>query len=555
MKTLPRYSIENIVVALFVVTACVVVILRSMSPLLVNSDASIQIGAALSLLDGEGLGTYILNDDIAQPPKLNPLTWFAPGFSLMLFLLLKVGFSTAIALKLMYAVAAIGGWYGWGLIFRDAMRSQQQSIFSKGVAVLLAILLPLYFTYDWVGTDLMLWAGIPFVIRLFYLSEAPECEKRYVWIGCLVGLLYAFRYAAIFILVAFFLFLIKQNGLIKFGKIVLGFGIFYGAVSLYRVLVKTSVPSQLVWGDFFRTDVWFSKLSEIVKSLGQVKFLFFSHLSHYHIPGSRSLIIVMMLVSASILIWGYPSSEAKNSGNSRIKFILCLNFALVIFLASISFLSSVNFIYLGDQRYYYPLFPSLTLIAYEIGFKLPQIKLNRDGIIKSILLIYLGIFAVSATATFLRAPNRIFGFWEFNPSVDIAKYPSNEIRSRFPESEQKLIEILKQNPQAIAISFAQSFIFSHRPEAVIRQQMLPASAVANVNSRFLSTHTVSKNLQAYLVFGIEGNCKTYCYYTTDEEVELLKQIPPPKLVYRNETEKIRIFSTQLSKGLHFTFSS
>lgn len=549
---------EHWIIILFVGMACAIVLLRSLAPLLINSDASVQIGAALSLLNGEGLGTYILNDDLSQPPKVNPLTWFAPGFSLTLFLLLKVGFSVAIALKFMYGIATILGWFGWALIFRDVIQSQQQTFVSNSAAVLLALGLPLYFTYDWVGTDLFLWAGIPFIIRLFYLSELSQDEKlnRYFWLGCLVGLMYVFRYASAFIFIGFLLlFLIRRKGFIKLRKITLGFGIFLCAVSLYRIFVKTTVPTQLTSERFLQIDILRSKLSEIINSITQFKFLLFSHLNHYYIPGSRSLVIVILLVLLFVLIWGYPSFKARNLRNPRIEFILCLNFALIIFLALISFFSSVNFLYLGDQRYYYPLFPSLTLLIYEVGFCTIENKLNQDRIIKTIALLYLGVLAFSTTTVFLRAPHRVFGFWEINPPVDIAAYPSNEIRSRFPESDRKVIELLHQNPKMLAISFAQSFIFSHLVETDIRKRMLPVAAVANVNSNFLSQHTLSQEIDAFLIFGIDDSCKTYCYHTTSREVELMKQIPPPQLVYKNEIEKIRVFSTKLPKGLKVVFSS
>ena len=556
MNSLRRYLVQNVVVALFVITACLIVVLRSMSPLFVNSDASVQIGAALSLLNGDGFGTYRLSDDISQPPKLNPLTWYAPGFSLALFLLLKLGLSIAIALKLMYAIATVAGWLGWGLIFRDVTRSQHQTVFSKGVAILLAILLPFYFTYDWVGTDLFLWAGIPFIVRLFYLSEesVTQRQSRYFWVGCLVGLMYTLRYAAIFIVVGFFLFfLIKRSGFAKPGKIVFGFGLFYGAVSLYRAVVGTSVPSQLTLAGVFQADVLVRKLFQIAEALKEVRFLLFSHLSG-SIPLGKSVtvtILAVLLIYASILVWGYPSAPEKRLRNARIEIILCFNFALIIFLALISFVSSIDFNYLADQRYYYPLFPSLTLVAYEVGFKSSQNSLDRDGVLKVVSFVCLGSLVFLAASVFLRAPDRVFGFDRFSAALYLTEYPSNAIRNRHPESYQKAIELLQQNPQAIAISFAENFDFYHISDTAIRKRILPASYL---KQRFLSKHTVSRDLPVYLIFGIGGNCKTYCYYDSGKEAELAKQTSQSKLIYNNEKEKIRILSTQFPKGFKFTFS-
>lgn len=543
----------NWVVVLFVVVASAIVILRSLSPLALNSDASVQIGAALSLLNGDGFGTYILNSDVSQPPNINPLTWYAPGFSLVLFGLLKLGLPMPIALKLMYAIASIVGWLGWGLIFRDVMRSQQQTALSKGIAVLLAVLLPFYFTYDWVGTDLFLWAGIPWIIRLFYLSN--EQRDWSFSVGCLVGLMYVFRYAAVFIIVGFCLFfLIERHNFLKLGKIIFGFGLFYGAVSIYRSLVNTSVPTQLTTSGLFQPDVLLRRLLQTADGLRQVRFLLFSHLSGV-IPSGRLLLVVvfaLLLIYASILIWGYPSSEEKSIRNPRLEIVLCLNFGLILFLALISLVSSINFIYLADQRYYYPLFPSLALVAYEVGFKLPQTRFDRDGILKITSLLFLGSLVFFTITVFLRVPDRVFGFDRFDAKTYITEYPSNAIQNRHPESYQIAIELLKQNPRSKAISFAENFDFYHLPDTEIRKRFLPASYL---KQRFFSSHTSSQDLQIYLIFGIEENCKSYCFFDSGKEVELIKQLAQPKLIYENKTEKIRILSTKLAKGIKFTFSS
>lgn len=554
-SSLARFSAQNIVVILFGLTACLVVILRSMSPLMMNTDPSIQIGSALALLNGDGLGTYALNDDISQPPKLSPLTWFPPGLSIAIFLLAQLGFSVAIALKLIYAIASLAGWFGWGLIFRDVMREQRQTLLSKSIAIVLSILLPLYFTYDWVGTDLLLWAGIPFIIRWFYVSQQPRERNVSLWIGGLIGLMYAFRYAAIFLLVGFALFfVIKRRGWKNFAQIVLGFSAPYVAISIYRSLVTTSLPSQLAVTKLLQPDFLLSKTMQILAGLRQVRFLLFSHASTLS-SGGKILGVVsvcVLLLYASILLRGGSRKDEPGTGidNDRLKIILCLNVGLLLFLAAISYVSSVDFVYLADHRYYYPLFPSLILVAYEAGFKLTHPTAIRDRLLKTISLICIGGLIFATITLFVREPDRVFGFDRFDTKV-LAHYPSNDIVNKDPESHQKMIELLKQNPQAIAITFAEDFDIYHTEETSIRKRLLPASIFT---TRFFSKHTVGRDLPVYLVFSVEPNCKTYCYYNSGKEVELIKQIPKPKMIYANAAEGVKVFSTQLPKGFQFTLA-
>jgi hypothetical protein len=541
--TTARFDSSNIVVALFIAAAAAVVILRSLSALMMNTDPSIQIGAALNLLNGDGLGTYALNDDITQLPKLTPLTWFPPGFSIAIVLLAKVGFSTAVALKFIYSVSSIAGWLGWGLIFRDVMRSQVQTAFSKIIAIVLAIFLPLYFTYDWVGTDLILWAIIPFVIRLLY---QPASRKVGFWIGGLVGLAYTVRFAAIFLIAGIALFfLVRRRGWKTFGQILVGFSIPYAATALYRMSVKTSIPHQLSFDHLFEMNVLLRKMWQILEGLGQVRFLFFGHLNSLSGGKILGFVTVCVLLSyGSILVWRRARAE-----NSRLDIILSLCFGLILFLIAISFVSSVDFVYLADHRYYYPLFPSMAVVAYELGFQTYQNRSIRDRALKFISLFFLGALILATTALFLRSPEKVFGFDRFSQTA-LVEYPSNEIVNKHPESYQQVKQLLEQNPSAIAITFAEDFDIYHSADTSIRQRLLPAAVFT---TRFFSKHTVGQDIQAYLIFGKDHpDCKSYCYYESAIEVELMQKIRSPKLVYQNAGERLSVFSATLPKGFQFT---
>jgi hypothetical protein len=543
-NSLSRYSVQNIVVALFIATACVIVIVRSMSALMMNTDPSIQIGSALALLNGDGLGTYKLSEDITQPPGITPLTWFSPGFSITIFLLAQVGISTAIAIKLIYAISTIAGWYGWGLMFRDVMRSHIQTVLSKIIAMILAVLLPLYFTYDWVGTDLILWAIIPWVIRLFYSNQPPHHRNPHVsfWIGGLIGLAYTFRYAAIFLLVGFVLFsLIKWRGFRDLGRILLGFSIPYGIISLYRVSVTTSIPSQFAIENLFQVKFLLKRTVEVLAGLRQVRFLFFSHVSTLSSGG-----VIVGLVAVAILLLYVSILIKSKTENPRLEIILCISVGLIVFLTAISYVSSVDFVYLADHRYYYPLFPSMTLVAYELGFE------RRTRILKIVSLICLGGLILVATTMIMRSPEKVFGFDRYDARIALSEYPSNAIVNKDPESTEAVIKLLKKNPNAIAITFAEDFDIYHIAETSVRKRLLPASVFT---ASFSSNHRVGKEVQTYLVFGEDNeDCKTYCYYDSAIEVELMQQIRNPKQVYYNSSERIRVFSTQLPEGFQFTLS-
>ncbi len=72
--------------------------------------------------------------------------------------------------------------------------------------ILIACLLPLLFTPPWQGTDIILWAGTPFVILLLLYSLEDDSQWRYIAAaGLLSGFLYSVRYASAYLAVAAFL--------------------------------------------------------------------------------------------------------------------------------------------------------------------------------------------------------------------------------------------------------------------------------------------------------------------------------------------------------------
>ena len=170
-STIRLKFLTNNITILFLISACILSIIRLLSPLKLTTDPSIQIGAALSLLNGEGLNNQIVwdtkkvNSDISQGVELFPLLGHAPGFSLLVFLLLKLGFSLEIGLKLIYTIATLVAWLGWGLVFaRIIYLIDNLSFMSSILALIFAVILPLYFTFDWCGTDIFLCCGIPFIV-------------------------------------------------------------------------------------------------------------------------------------------------------------------------------------------------------------------------------------------------------------------------------------------------------------------------------------------------------------------------------------------------------
>ena len=196
------------VFATFMCVAVLVTIARSLAGYeVLYEDLGMQIEAGYRLVAGLGLTIHSSFDltvplgDITQPIQPNYLTWSPPFLSLYVAGALFLGLSLVTSLKLLFSFITLIGWIGWAVIGSRIMR---QPLDLKLVTVpahfVIACLLPLLFTPAWQGTDIILWAGTPFVILLLLYSLENVQKWRYITTaGLLFGFLYSVRYASAYL--------------------------------------------------------------------------------------------------------------------------------------------------------------------------------------------------------------------------------------------------------------------------------------------------------------------------------------------------------------------
>ncbi|PSR19674.1 hypothetical protein C8255_00940 [filamentous cyanobacterium CCP3] len=221
--TLSRLSGGNTgVLVTVLVTAALVTVIRLFSSLPVSWDLSIQLDVAHRLAQGLGLTNALTPQvDLNLSPISKPLIHFPPGLSLLVAAFLRLGASSAIALKTIYSITIIVGCIAWAVIASRCL------VASVGIGKLfvafnwvIAVILPLVYTPSWTiqGTNIFLWAGTPVVtLLLLFVPKSRFCLAATVLLGLMIELLLAFRYASAFLLVATFLviayrFFLKLNG-------------------------------------------------------------------------------------------------------------------------------------------------------------------------------------------------------------------------------------------------------------------------------------------------------------------------------------------------------
>jgi hypothetical protein len=181
-------------------TALVVAVLRFFTLTDLGYDLTVQIQAAQRLLDGKGLTTYALGYDFIGNKTASTLTHFPAGYSIYAAFLLWIGIPLFLATKIFGATFTILGWLGWGRFMANCLTPAigRGGIWSLA-ALCMAVFLPLFSTPAWDGTDIFLWAAVPWV--LIWIAAAPSASGRkkygiYAAIGFLCGLCFLMRYAS-----------------------------------------------------------------------------------------------------------------------------------------------------------------------------------------------------------------------------------------------------------------------------------------------------------------------------------------------------------------------
>jgi hypothetical protein len=592
MLPAPRFSksVQVYLVHIFIFSAVLVSVIRSLGPLMIFSDPSVQIGAALNWLSGDGFGIYQLGSDIAQPPRLEAVTLYPPGFSILVFLGLKIGLPLDVTLKVLYTAATLIGWYGWGRILQAILKLiDSPSFWGSAIALVFATILPLCFTFDWCGTDIFLWAGIPFVISLVYLLVRDASLKpdnfllsRLFQLGLLISLLGAIRYIAVFLIpYVAVLILLQGKRLAQLTYLTYGLLACSVAAIAYKIFWSPQQTAHFSTMQVLDSDYLITRVTVMLKNFQQFGILLFSHLNQYpvlHWPAlgiflssffvlllSRQQTLsarrkptpVPIITDLKELLEGLHPSEVRQNWLSTLQeHLLLVNVVFVVFLIIISFFTTVG-AYFNEPRYFYPLFPSLLWLAYSLIFRCLKHVHPMDWQnwlfrgLQGVSALYLALFLSFAGRSLLFYPMRVLGF-HYIPDNSLvtypADYPSRTLMTRHPQSYDRLMAMLRQDPKAIAISFANNLDFNHVTEMGVRRRIFRANQVFE-----LAGAVASQGVRAYLVLDDPAiNCTSeYCYFDSGRAIEFIDRLRSVKSVYQNKTEKIHVLLVEIPTGFRF----
>lgn len=471
-KVLRLLSSNNtVVIGVFLISAIFVICLRSLSSIYISFDDSIQIEAAHRLANGNGLTTIYLskcsdcNYNISARPNASPLTWWPPGYSVLVSVAFFAGLPLVLYLKALFSLATLVGWFGWSVLgsrFLDK-KLKIKSLFFP-VNILIAVLLPIFYTPPWTGTDIFLWSAVPLVVILLVYSTNQQIRSQQkigliIGSGIIAGTTYNLRYASLFLVITGFLTILHTN-LPNFKSSIKSVSIFLA--SFFLAALPTVLFNQSFSGNQSSLPEYINASSLelsisgikaiIVKILVTLsglrslfRFLLFDSISIGQLDTkSFTLNVVLGILSLTLFLGLYAIIlrtekfiSIKINTKQLLHSIFYIPLSLLILLALATLKGDYGFIF--TDRYYIPAGASVLLIICAIYWTLNERTeaYVLNSILKKVAITYILIFILynlfrfgSLVWDFDKAIRPIIGY----PSYTSLEIPGNKTFSKYPTS-------------------------------------------------------------------------------------------------------------------------
>lgn len=578
------------VFGLILISAFFVTLARILAPIEMNWDESVQLEAAHRLVKGLGLTSTFFPppyDPKQIPFNLNQaaipqfVTWWPPGFSIIVAAFLFLGIPLATSLKIIYSTTTIIGWFGWAILGSHCLsRPIKIGAMLFPAQFFIASVLPVFYTPAWKGTDLFLWASIPFFIILLFNSAAKNSRIYLAYAGALFGLLVTIRYSTLFLAIAAFLIILQVN-FPRFKKVAQSYSLFLFSslifilpLTFYNKIAGSNKPTLSLYNnptssssipglpEFVNLRGGFSNIFEAVNSILKSSLTiselsgistqpiliratkpfiesFESHLqANAIIYGCFWLLLILLLPLLVITISKTTLQEER--GNLSLSISL-LPVSLILLLIVSTFAQDYDF--LGTPRYYIPVFLPAIFIFYELATLQARIA-NR--VFQVVFSMFVAIFLIYNLAyrPVLLAKGKLLYFGQSILGSYLSykhdyQYPSNKVITLYDETSAALRKLQSKNPQAIF--FVQDYVF-YVYDGHQGFRTIPVHD-------FWKQAYVDKAVKIFWVVS-RSNCPGICPDHGSKPIEQLSSLPV-KTVYTAPHERSKILVSDLPKGYKF----
>lgn len=470
-------STQTAVVRLFVVWLCsavLVIAVRFAAPIGPLSDTGMQLQASHNLIVGRGLTVYQdlivgrSDADLGTPAQPVTLTYFPLGYSVLAAALLWTGIGVGVTVKILGALATFLGWWGWSRLALAYVGDGITRRSWKWVAFAIAITSPLLFTPPWSGTDIFLWAVVPWALDLIVRAADDRPPRRW-WLDCgagaLCGFAFLMRYASLFLAAYAGCVVLWQAH--RRPKVLIGRWLAFvvgllPALALqghvnYILATSRAQPGGLL--NQIPTNV-LQRIVHAIRLLRTTNYLWAfwmpGEVGSRFYTGTRAATpwqVALALMASLCLFVGLRGygRDAPPACRDRRVVAAGLFVAIPVVLLGCMMVGSTD--YLAERRYYVPAVPLSVFVAYSIatGVRVPS-RLSR--FVVTLWTLYLvGYVAMSAVyAVFLFAPGRIGALQRSKLVGDvIARWPSMAMSYDLSPARALVMQRLRAAPDTLLL--------------------------------------------------------------------------------------------------------
>ena len=549
-------------IAAWLCSAAVVTTLRFLNVGELGYDLTLQIQAAQNLLAGKGLSVYKhAAPDLAEPAQLFTLTHFPAGFSLFTAALIALGAGVGTVVKVLGAAATMLGWWGWARL-TDAFLGPdpQRGRVWRWVGLLIAVVTPLRYTPPWAGTDIALWAAVPWVL-MWLVRASDDTSPAAKWLDCatgaVCGLCLLMRYASLFLVVYAGCVMLWQSRrrvaslARRWAFFGLGFLPAFG-VQFYVNYIVSNAPARpggLGSGDG-ALGFMVHRASEGLPLLGAANYPWV-----FWLPGQmvdfftradgavawRAGIVGAVFIAIVTWVAAYGVGGRDAARDPRIVGA-GLFVALPVVLWACMTLSSYD--YLADQRYYWPLVPLSTLILYTYAAGTAAVKRWRMPALTYVaaymMVGLLGIAALFGSGERGSAQRvRLIGTRSFD------HWPSTKVTYDFYPSRGFVRTLLDEQPGTLFLSSKTHWFLAD--STIDQSRILPLTCNGLPATWFSGPARV-----VILSFDHPGPAQGLWAWTGKEEPErasCFERLPGLTLVRRFPLEGVKVLESRIPSGI------
>jgi hypothetical protein len=490
----------------------------------------------------------VLND----PPVVETLVHFPSGYSIGIAAFLSAGFNEAFAIKALGALATMAGWLGWGrLAERYLADGVQAHPWLRPLGMGMAVLTPLLFTLPWAGTDIFLWAIVPWVVLFLMAGDRRPVGWSDSCAGVLVSLAVLMRYASVFIVVFAAALIVLQawNRPVTLLRRLAALGAGAAPLFLLQMWINSTAADAVPGG----VSLELTAAEPLNRLLLALSLLPTAHqMWGFWIPGKLSTILldvmapwrwplvlaVLVYVSLAILFWRHSIRDVRAAAIGVFFPLTAILIAAMMF---------GHYTYVGDPRYYAPVAPLAVLVAWWVAtskdrgsatFRLPA----RAYAAAYVLMISCYAFLL-LTPTTLGASQRQKVLGE-----PLLHWPSFADGYSFVASRQLVERMLRETPGALLLSSRQMvFLSDPRFDRTKLYPLLCASTPKRIRGP----------ADVIVVTFDRGNPTDLWYYSGNGvtgsvgAVDCLENLPDLTIVQRFPDEGMKVLRARVPAGTEY----